>query len=498
MNINGITLAGTDAGNYNLVSSTASTSANIDPKSVSIAGVQAANKVYDGKTQAEIVFNNATLAGTIPSDAVSIGAMSANFLDANAGLAQPVSIDLVTLAGADARNYVVEPLARTFATISQRPLSTWIGTGNGLWSDPLNWDVIPNGLNVLSVSLPAGTGSVTLDQSAGSVTLNSLVSSRNLVVSGGSLQLSGGLTTTALIQSGGSLGGAGVLRISEIFNQTGGSATFGSVDAIQTQGDMNVHTINASSVVLSAASGAIRQAEGGIRSASLTTNSTAGAYLNATGNQLRAFNGTNRGSGNIELVNTGVLKLDGVLAEGGSIKVVNTGGVETTVLVSARDGSVSLTANSPLTIGAPGVKAGGDINLIATNLTSEGNIILEGPIESTSGGVALSAASNLTQNSSILAPLGVSVAAGGAFTFGPLATSGYQPVVYKRNGQPVSPPLSSLSGNIATDQVVSLMQSASSLLGDSITNPVETLLRQEKERDLSKELIVSEGQICRP
>ncbi|MFX8191845.1 YDG domain-containing protein, partial [Acinetobacter baumannii] len=55
VSITGLTLGGTDAGNYTLASNPASTTANITPASISaITGITAANKVYDTTTAATL------------------------------------------------------------------------------------------------------------------------------------------------------------------------------------------------------------------------------------------------------------------------------------------------------------------------------------------------------------------------------------------------------------------------------------------------------------
>ena len=105
--ISGITLGGTDAGNYTLAGTTATASASITPASLAIAGITAANKIYDATTAA-------TLAGTasvtaLGGDVVSLsGAGSGTFADKNVGTGKVVAIGGYTLTGADAGNYVLQ------------------------------------------------------------------------------------------------------------------------------------------------------------------------------------------------------------------------------------------------------------------------------------------------------------------------------------------------------------------------------------------------------
>ncbi len=496
--ISGLTLSGADANNY-VVSNTGLTAlADITPKTLNISGLTAASKAYDGTVQASPGTSAAVLNGLVTNDVVTVTGVSGAFVDKNVGTGKPVTFNGLQLGGADGGNYKIGAVNTATADIAPRALSNWIGGASGLWSNPANWDVLPDGSNVLAVFLPSSLTAITLDAAAGNVSLNSISTLPNFLVVGGGLSVRGDVAATGFVQTGGRVSGSGSFKVNGSFNQSGGTLAFGNVDIVQTRGDLNLSSIAAPFISLLAQGGGIRQLGGGVQSASLVTSSTAGTSLNAPGNQLSAFKATNRGSGNIELINTGVLKLDGALSEGGSITVVNTGGVSTTQLVSARDGSVSLTANSPLTIGKDGILAGGNIDLIATNLTSAGNITLDGPIESTSGGVQIVAANNLIQNSSVLAPLGVRAAVGGSLTIGPLATTGYQPVSYSVNNQAVSPPRSPLTSGATTDQIVSLMQAVTNFGNDFRVNPIDILLKPGNERDLSRELIVSEGQICRP
>jgi hypothetical protein len=494
-----LVLGGGDAGNYVLAPYSALTaSADITARLLDVTGLTAVNRDYNGGVDATAVTSGAVLSGLLPNDVVTISSVLGSFSDKNVGAGKTVVFSEFGLSGTDGRNYKVGNSNSAKADITTRPLSSWIGSGSGLWSDPRNWDAIPDGNNVLAVNVPAGRGAVIVDASAGAINLQSLNSGSGFVITGGSLQVANNFTSNSYVQSGGSVSGAGAFNVNGSFNQTAGNLSFGTVSVAQNSGDLNISNINAPTVLLTATSGAIRETGALVATGKVTAVASGGIFLNSPNNRLASFQASATGPGNIELTNVGVLDVAGIRTTAGSILVNNTGGISTSGPVVARGGRVVGVANSPLTIGPDGVSADGDIVLTATNLTSAGNITLNGPIESTSGGVALSAASNLTQNSSILAPLGVSASAGGTMTFGPLATSGYQPVSYAVNNQPVTPPRPPASNNVATDLVVSLMQTAPDLGADPVVNPIDSLLKQDKERDLSKEPIVSEGQICRP
>jgi len=282
---------------------------------------------------------------------------------------------------------------------------------------------------------------------------------------------------------------------------------------------------------LTASNGSITQL-GRVSTGVLTTSSSGGTLLNDVGNQVTSFGASNSGSGNIELTNVGALNIAGISNTGGNITVSNTGGVSTVGSVSAPGGTVSITANSPLTIGLGGVSAGGDIDLKASNLTSSGDMVLNGNVSSNSGAVRLDAANNLTQNGAVYGALGVTARAGGVFAAGASATTGVTPVNYSAGGQPVSAPPLSVGGPPTTPANPTTPSIPISPTGPSLpispvepqtppgtfdvirdavvqTNLVTTFLdkfevalvtQTDRKRDPSKpkdELVV-EGEICRP
>ena len=112
--ISGLALTGADAGNYNLVSSSAVGVADIFKASISgVTGITASNKIYDGTTAATLSVQAAQIPGIISGDSVSVVAATGQFSDKNAGQGKVVTIAGVSLAGSDAGNYA---LANTSAT----------------------------------------------------------------------------------------------------------------------------------------------------------------------------------------------------------------------------------------------------------------------------------------------------------------------------------------------------------------------------------------------
>ena len=116
----GLGLAGADAGNYT-VNTSATTTASIAQKNLTVTGAIAANKVYDGTTIAAV--SGAALSGTIAGDSIALSnATTGTFADKNAGNAKTVTTAM-TLGGADARNYTLAQPAGLKANITPAALT---------------------------------------------------------------------------------------------------------------------------------------------------------------------------------------------------------------------------------------------------------------------------------------------------------------------------------------------------------------------------------------
>ena len=495
--VTGLALIGADAGNYTLVATGSSATADITQASISaITGIQAASRVYDGTTLATLNTSAAVLSGLMGDDKVAVSGGSGNFGDKNVGTAKPVRVAGITLTGADAGNYSA-PDVVTQADITVRANSTWTGAVNNLWSHPGNWDALPDGANVLAVSIPSGAGQVVFDSGVGNTALQTLTSGRTLVMASGALQIASNLSSTGFVQSAGAVVGSGLFQVNGSFNQTGGSIAMAAIDIMQTSGPLEFSGLNAPTVTLTAQNGAILQS-GGIVSSALTTTSTGGTLLNHPANRIASWSASNQGLGAIELTNVGAIDILGINNSGGNIEVVNTGGIVTKGDVTAPAGTVTLTSNSPLTVGKDGLSATGNIVLRASNLTSAGNMTLDGPVISRAGSVQLSAANNLVQNSTVHGALGVKVDVGGNLILGPLATAGAQPVTYLTGGTPVSPPPppGGRSDQILNNMVAAFLNSFETTLEP---RPGAKFGNSDKSEGSKKHSdLVVEGEVCRP
>ncbi len=124
VNVKGIAISGTDAGNYALAATTAATTANITVATLTVSGITAANKIYDAKTTVTLMTNGATLVGVLAGDTVALAVNNAKgvFADKNVGTGKTVTISGLTIAGTNAANYkLTQPT--TTANITTRSLT---------------------------------------------------------------------------------------------------------------------------------------------------------------------------------------------------------------------------------------------------------------------------------------------------------------------------------------------------------------------------------------
>jgi len=256
---------------------------------------------------------------------------------------------------------------------------------------------------------------------------------------------------------------------------------------------LSVGSINGAAISLSAPSGSIGQSAGLVTPGLLATQSSGATVLNDPGNRISSFRATTSGAGNVELTNVGALDVQGISTANGDITLVNTGGISTSGTVLAGNGAVTMTSNSPLTVGVAGIAATNDITLTATNLTSAGNMTLDGPLNSSAGGIALTAANNFVQNSTLTAALGVNVSAGGTMTFGPAASSKGNPVNYRTNGVPTVPPWIATVLGAATNGFIA---SFASQFQDALVSQAFDSGDPLGQRKRDKDSIVVEGQLC--
>jgi trimeric autotransporter adhesin len=127
--ISGITDSGTDAGNYTLNNSTASTAANITPLAITVTGT-GTNKVYDG-TMLDAV--SLASSGILAGDTVTFSDASSVFSDKNVGAGKTVTVSGIAAGGADGEDYMVNPVATTAANITPLAITVSAGGSNKVY-----------------------------------------------------------------------------------------------------------------------------------------------------------------------------------------------------------------------------------------------------------------------------------------------------------------------------------------------------------------------------
>jgi filamentous hemagglutinin family protein len=240
--ITGYTVIGADAGNYLLVQPTGVT-ANITPLTLTLNGLIASDKVYDGSVSAAVT---ATLNGVLSGDNVSLASLTGSFVDKNVAAGKTVSVTVGGLSGTEAGNYRILNTTTT-ANITRLASVAWTGGASSTnWFDPANWagGAVPDLANVANVILPAGANvSFAGPAVFGPVSIESLGTAGALTIAGGTLNVaSGGMALDSLAVTGGTLNNAGTTSATT-FAQSGGTfAGTGAMtfaDFTQTAGTTN-------------------------------------------------------------------------------------------------------------------------------------------------------------------------------------------------------------------------------------------------------------------
>ena len=119
---------GDDSANYNLVTTSGTTTANIAAKPLTLSGLTADNKVYDGGTVATIS-SYVSLSGIIGEEIVTLVSTAADpdFDNKNFGTDKTVTVQSLALAGTDAGNYSIGNQTTT-ANISKKAITATIST----------------------------------------------------------------------------------------------------------------------------------------------------------------------------------------------------------------------------------------------------------------------------------------------------------------------------------------------------------------------------------
>ncbi|KIA96125.1 hypothetical protein OC25_03235 [Pedobacter kyungheensis] len=201
--VNTFALAGSAKNNYNLTTTTASTTGSITKADIS-GTFTASDKTYDGNTTTSILTK--TLTGVLPADAsdVNLTGGTAAFGTADVANGKTVTATGMTLGGTKAANYNLTGVATTTANITKLDISgtftasdkAYDGNANATISGRSLVGVLP--ADAATVSLTGGTATFS-DEIVG---VGKTVTSTGMALAGtkaGNYNLTGVATTTASI-----------------------------------------------------------------------------------------------------------------------------------------------------------------------------------------------------------------------------------------------------------------------------------------------------------
>lgn len=160
ISVSGLTLTGSKAANYTLASGSVNGNVGtITQAALSITGVSANNKVYDGTTTATLNTGSAALSGVLLTDTVNLdsGSHSASFADKNVGTGKSVTASGFSISGSDAGNYAVSQPSGLTANITARNLTITANNKSMTYADGNNYNGfgssgLQNGETIGSVS----------------------------------------------------------------------------------------------------------------------------------------------------------------------------------------------------------------------------------------------------------------------------------------------------------------------------------------------------------
>ena len=206
------TLSGTDAGNYTLTGGYTTTSNNytVNAKPLSVSGLTADNKVYDGTTDATIT-GTASFSGTVGTDVLSVNSSSVTgtFADKNVGNSKAINLSGVTLTGTDSNNYTVSGVAGVSANITAKSLTTTL-TGTASKEYDANTTAtlsgsnysVATGISGETISVTKTTGTYNNKNVGTSKTITANLASGDYSISGTDALLSNYTLTTGDITGG--------------------------------------------------------------------------------------------------------------------------------------------------------------------------------------------------------------------------------------------------------------------------------------------------------
>ncbi|MCF8476869.1 MAG: hypothetical protein K9G60_07540 [Pseudolabrys sp.] len=182
--VSGLTLSGTGASNYTLTQQGGLT-ASITPAPLTVAGLIAGDKVYDGTTAASLS-GTAAISGSTYDVLTLVGTAAGVFADDNVGSNIGVTVSGLTLSGTGASNYALTQQNGLTASITQRAIVAIADaqTKQAGETDPALTFVV-GGLGLVSGDSLSGALGRALGETAGVYAINqgTLTASANYILS---------------------------------------------------------------------------------------------------------------------------------------------------------------------------------------------------------------------------------------------------------------------------------------------------------------------------
>jgi trimeric autotransporter adhesin len=255
VSVSGISIAGADAGNYVLQNTTASTTTNVTPATLTVSA-RGGTQVYNATTGANVTLRDSAFEG----DVVTLSDASATLADKNVGNNKAVSVNGISIAGADAGNYILHnTTAATTTNVTPATLTVSATGGTQVYNASTGANVTLGGNAIEGDVVTLSDASATMANK--NVGANKEVSVNGISISGADagnyvLQNTTASTTTAVTPASltvSATGGTQVYNATTGANVTlGGNAIEGDVvtlsDASATMADKNVGTNKAVSV----------------------------------------------------------------------------------------------------------------------------------------------------------------------------------------------------------------------------------------------------------
>ena len=194
----GISVAGgTLRSGYTLATSEAGT-ITVNQKSLTLSGITAANKTYDGDNTSTIDISSAAFAGLVASDVVSVSA-TGTFSDANVGTGKTVTLS-ETMGGTDIGNYSVTAQGSTTSDITAKTLTATADAADKTYDGTTTATVTLTLSGVVGSDSVSSTTGATFSQSDVGTGLTATVNSITLTGDDASnYTISAGQTDTAAI-----------------------------------------------------------------------------------------------------------------------------------------------------------------------------------------------------------------------------------------------------------------------------------------------------------